>query len=572
MASPSKKSRPPGLTLDLTLTNSEIEDTLGKLNERSYNNTTSCTEIAEAEADPADCVRVPEDIIHLGIRNVAVDDRTVYAMVTAYKRRDCGANKFDFEQTGLVRGVRPPRGLGVAVEAFGIRWIPEIYDRTLLTGIELTGVFTYLTRTERPSGSPPAVRIGRVTIPTSWVEGVDYQVVAKPRKVNCAPDAPDNRGYSDIERYTRELIRHAGWPNMDLDPNRKVIVPSCREPDKHKIIRMQDVPGFRVHCADPATIAPGEENQAYDQSDPRLDAGLWEILAHTRWTMDPLQMRPPKRAQNASAEEPGDLQKASADKPKEPKDARANKPKEPEGASANKPKALKNASVDQLKALKDAIVKELEALEKASATGPEGSTPQVTPQEPAATDPAVKDTLPPEIDIYKIVAVHMATPIVDRGGAWEPPCGLNGPDVISFAREISTTVKGSCAKVLRDVAKAAGEINEYLKGKGWSQEQAARKEATDVAFAALVKQFVDATKTCDETIKRIRESRWRAIALANYLLVGLQYPCIAINDSLRRPAIPDISAFLAMNPMNFDAASVRQTSKDAAGTDSPEYH
>jgi hypothetical protein len=91
--------------------------------------------------------------------------------------------------------------------------------------------------------------------------------------------------------------------------------------------------------------------------------------------------------------------------------------------------------------------------------------------------------------------------------------------------------------VLRDVANAAGDANEYSKAKGWSQDQAAHKERKDIALNVLVRKFMRAWRVCDMTLERVRESHWRAIALANYVLVGLQYPCIAINDELRRPEI-----------------------------------
>jgi hypothetical protein len=60
---------------------------------------------------------------------------------------------------------------------------------------------------------------------------------------------------------------------MDLDPNHKVIVPTCTTEGINRIMRIENVPGFRVHCANPATIAPGEANQVLDQSESGLDAG-----------------------------------------------------------------------------------------------------------------------------------------------------------------------------------------------------------------------------------------------------------------------------------------------------------
>ncbi|CEJ60451.1 hypothetical protein PMG11_09024 [Penicillium brasilianum] len=206
-----------------------------------------------------------------------------------------------------------------------------------------------------------------------------------------------------------------------------------------------------------------------------------------------------------------------------------------------------------------------------SAAKPKDSDSEVGPQVSVVTDPDMNGTLPAISDIYNLIATKMNTDIVDRNGLWEPLCGLKGHDAISFTRERFASVTGVCATTLREVAKAAGEINKYLNRKDWSQKEAALKEETDPVFHALVKRFAKVSRDCNTTLERMPESQWRAIALTNYILVGLQYPRIAVNNELRRPAISDISAFLAMNPRNFDIASVRQTSNNAADTNSPEF-
>jgi hypothetical protein len=212
--------------------------------------------VVTAQIDAANCVKsAPEEIMSLPITTKAVDDMTAYALLTSRARTNCKVSATDFESNGMLRGKRPPRGKGVAIEAFGIRWIPEMCGRTLLTGTNLAK-FPYLTRTERPKGSPPVISIGKVTIPQGWVEGTDYHVVAKPNIVNelpCPPAINDHkRGLYLKAMQASKIIIH-----MDLDLDHKVIVPSLT--GEHAIMKFQDVPGFRKHCANPATGGPNME-------------------------------------------------------------------------------------------------------------------------------------------------------------------------------------------------------------------------------------------------------------------------------------------------------------------------
>lgn len=112
-------------------------------------------------------------------------------------------------------------------------------------------------------------------------------------------------------------------------------------------------------------------------------------------------------------------------------------------------------------------------------------------------------------------------------------------------------------KYLDDALHAAGLINAYCKNMGWTYEHAATTAVMDITFAGLVQQFAKATSDCDAAGTRkiaAHPSQWRSVALTNYILVSLQFEHLAVNASLRKPAIADISAFLEMNPRNFNAA------------------
>jgi hypothetical protein len=61
-------------------------------------------------------------------------------------------------------------------------------------------------------------------------------------------------------------------------------------------------------------------------------------------------------------------------------------------------------------------------------------------------------------------------------------------------------------------------------------------------------------------ISKVAGSNWRTAALMNYMLVSMQYPCIAINPSLRRHAIKEISAFIALKP--HELLTLRQCVKE----------
>jgi hypothetical protein len=102
--------------------------------------------------------------------------------------------------------------------------------------------------------------IGKVTIPSGWVAGHDYYVVAKPPGVNELPLPPP---INDQIRgpYVRAMICHKTIFAMDTDPDHKVIIPSLV--GSHTIVRMQDVPGFRNHCRNPTPPGP---NMTIDDS------------------------------------------------------------------------------------------------------------------------------------------------------------------------------------------------------------------------------------------------------------------------------------------------------------------
>jgi hypothetical protein len=113
-----------------------------------------------------------------------LDDTAIYALSVMQPRNANNVYKWDFEANGMVRKVRKPRGLAVAVEAYGIRWIVEIHRRTLLTGEKIAEHFPWLTRTARAPRGTPTVRIGTVTIAPGWVQDEDYVLVAQPCRVN----------------------------------------------------------------------------------------------------------------------------------------------------------------------------------------------------------------------------------------------------------------------------------------------------------------------------------------------------------------------------------------------------
>jgi hypothetical protein len=170
-----------------------------------------------------------------------------------------------------------------------------------------------------------------------------------------------------------------------------------------------------------------------------------------------------------------------------------------------------------------------------------------------------KDMRSLEADIYKLVAQNMHAAVVQRDGEWTSLGNCRLP--ISFMCE-SILLPDELIAALKPVFQVGGYINCMFKFKGWTQEKAARVLAknTDPFLAILVEDFMIATNECMRAIDKRAPYDWRAAALANYHLVAAQYPCIAINPQLRRPAIADIKAFLDMNPGNFQP-SVRADSE-----------
>jgi hypothetical protein len=83
---------------------------------------TATDPIVTAQIDVAQCVKAaPAEIMNLNVTAAAVDDITAYALLTSRPRKSCRDSTTDFEANGMLRGKRPPRSKGVAIEAFGIR-------------------------------------------------------------------------------------------------------------------------------------------------------------------------------------------------------------------------------------------------------------------------------------------------------------------------------------------------------------------------------------------------------------------------------------------------------------------
>jgi hypothetical protein len=395
---------------------------LRKPTARCKRNITAGTELAKAVAKDENCVDDdPANIVRLGIRNGAIDDTTAHAIIASQKRGVWfKKNQIEFESFNALRWLRLPRGKGVPIEAFGIRWIPETCERTLLTGAKLSEVFPNLMHTERVS-QPRMILIGRVTIPPGWDEGEDYLVVERPLTVNSAPDAPAEGDHTNHARYIRGVIQNRGWPHMDLDPNRKVIIPSCDPAKPNQIMRLQDVPAFRIQCANPIMVSDAG-NQRYDSNDAILDDGLWSILVDTPWTTGSTDARPSK-VQYVESEPTETTESTSAAESATPAD--------------------KN--------------------EAAQSAEPPFDILPPSPERP-------RDSHPPVGDIYQIVAKQVDTPVVDRRGTWQPLDEITGHVHSAFARETALLITGECSKVMGDVAQAAGKINKYCKENDWSQE------------------------------------------------------------------------------------------------------
>lgn len=169
------------------------------------------------------------------------------------------------------------------------------------------------------------------------------------------------------------------------------------------------------------------------------------------------------------------------------------------------------------------------------------------------TPPDMADPQQPTADIYAIVASKMGMPVAARTGIWECLPGLYGSDFHAFLRESTTAITGRCDILLRAVATAAVAIMSYCIDHGWSHEFAASIVTQDTILGILVHHFEEVSRECDRGLAAIatRPSKWRAVALTNYLLVNFQFRFLAINPMLRKPAIADLSGFLAMNPHNF---------------------
>jgi hypothetical protein len=122
------------------------------------------------------------------------------------------------------------------------------------------------------------VRIGTVTIAPGWVQDEDYVLVAQPCRVNGPDIPPSSDDQSQTAKFAREIPEHNGYPHVDVVPSHKVIIPPGTN-NGVLIMRMHDVPGFRVECADPTR--GGRVSGIVKES---LPEGLWRQLQSLPWT------------------------------------------------------------------------------------------------------------------------------------------------------------------------------------------------------------------------------------------------------------------------------------------------
>lgn len=115
--------------------------------------------------------------------NNVLSDYTALDLRSVKKGKQLNGYNFDFEvDNGLLCCTRVPRGKGVAIDAYGIRWIVVVSGRTLLTGDSLARVFPWVLGTDRPRYTP-LVSIGQVTIPEDWTED-DYVLLPAQPELN----------------------------------------------------------------------------------------------------------------------------------------------------------------------------------------------------------------------------------------------------------------------------------------------------------------------------------------------------------------------------------------------------
>jgi hypothetical protein len=122
------------------------------------------------------------------------------------------------------------------------------------------------------------VRIGTVTIAPGWVKDEDYVVVAQPRCVNEVDGSPSNKDQSNAAKFARAIPQHHGYSHMEVDPSHKVVIAPGTN-NRVLIMRMHDVPRFRVECADPT-----RENRLSGIVKEKLPEGLWRELRNLAWT------------------------------------------------------------------------------------------------------------------------------------------------------------------------------------------------------------------------------------------------------------------------------------------------
>ncbi|OOQ81583.1 hypothetical protein PEBR_42353 [Penicillium brasilianum] len=486
-------------------------------------------------ADATHCYDDPTLALGKIIQDAPVDDVTIYAIMSCFERKDWFANTKDFETNRAVRLIRPPRGKAAVIEAFGIRWIPLVSGRTLLIGEKLAKYFPYLLRTERLT-SYDTVQIGRVTIPEQWDEGKDYIVVARPSHVNMM--APSDTELSLLSRegdtaYSRTVLENDAWPSMDMDPNHLVVIPPTDENGRIRIMPLKDVPGFRPTCM--KNINP------LDLS-PCVIPGF-DDLAQLPWTPEnPMAPREKNDKPREPAQNTTDKRDSKTDDGTDNKKIASGKV-----AGPRTPDKKAGAKADKQKRMSSSL------------------TPKSTPKKKQRV----------ERNVYTLTAQKMESTEVDHAGSWELSPALSPEVNMAFLRDAAGSLTGEYHTLLNNVADAAGLINKYCLEQGWTETQAMGQ--ADTKFGELVREYEVASQKChDYLTEDISEhaSHWRTAAIANYILVSMQYTKLAVNPAFRRPAIQDMAAFLAMNPSNCKPAADEEEEEEEELPDdsSDEFH
>ncbi|KAJ5475176.1 hypothetical protein N7539_008242 [Penicillium diatomitis] len=115
----------------------EVLRTLSVLDKKYKGWTTAA---AAADEQPVQrCIDTHHDIVHnMPSKDSPMDDLTVCALRSIMPKTEVHSWRRDVEKNnGWIRGTRVPKGKGVVVEAFGIRWIVVVGDKTVLTGESL---------------------------------------------------------------------------------------------------------------------------------------------------------------------------------------------------------------------------------------------------------------------------------------------------------------------------------------------------------------------------------------------------------------------------------------------------